>query len=120
MRMRILALLPLLSACAGDPILEGRDLFNAGSYAEAQARLEKVRGDDYKELEVHQKATYCLYRGLVFGALGDRKNAAAWLGLAQETEERYPGSLRREDMVRLRNGDRKYGPLPPTSEPPGL
>jgi hypothetical protein len=118
MRARFIAWAALFSACAGNPIEEGRELFNAGRYPEAKAHLERVHGDAYRELDARRRTTYCLYRGLVFGALGDRANAAAWLGLAQQTEEQYPGSLNPDDVVRLKLAGQQYGPLPNTSDPP--
>ena len=118
MRARFVAWVSLLSACAGNPIEEGRELFNAGRYPEAKAHLERIHGDDYRELDARRRTTYCLYRGLTFGALGDRRNAAAWLGLAQQTEEQYPGSLNPDDVVRLKLAEQQYGPLPNTSDPP--
>ncbi len=118
MRARLLCVVSLLSACAGNPIEEGRELFNAGRYPDAKSHLERIRGDDYRDLDVQRRTTYCLYRGLVFGALGDRQNAAAWLGLAKQTEEQHPGSLNRDDVVRLKLAEQQYGPLPNTSDPP--
>jgi hypothetical protein len=104
MRARFVILLSLLSACAGNPIEEGRELFNAGRYPDAKAHLERIHGDAYREL--------------VFGALGDRPNAAAWLGLAKQTQEQFPGSLNQDDVVRLKLAEQQYGPLPNTSDPP--
>ncbi len=118
MRVRLLFMVSMLSACAGNPIEEGRELFNAGRYPDAKAHLEKIRGDEYRQLDARRRTTYCLYRGLVFGALGDRPNAAAWLGLAEQTEEQFPGSLTQDDVVRLKLAAQQYGPLPNTSEPP--
>ena len=118
MRASVLALACLVAACAGNPIEEGRELFNAGRYPEAKAHLDAVREGEYRELDARRRTTYCLYRGLVFGALGDRPNAAAWLGLAKQTEEQYPGSLNHDDVIRLKQAEQQYGPLPNTSEPP--
>jgi hypothetical protein len=118
MRARFVILLSLLSACAGNPIEEGRELFNAGRYPDAKAHLERIHGDAYRELDARSRTTYCLYRGLVFGALGDRPNAAAWLGLAKQTQEQFPGSLNQDDVVRLKLAEQQYGPLPNTSDPP--
>lgn len=120
MRARFAAWLLLVSACAGNPIEEGRELFNAGRYPEAKQHLDRIQKDDYRELDARRRTTYCLYRGLVFGALGDRPNAAVWLGLAEQTEEQYPGSLTQDDIVRLKLAAQQYGPLPNTSDPPSL
>jgi hypothetical protein len=94
----------------------GKDLFNLGKYSDARTKLDKVGADEYKALDVRTRATYALYRGLVYGALGDRKNATAWLGLAKQVEDSQPGTLNRDDAVRLRLAEQQYGPLQPMSE----
>jgi hypothetical protein len=118
MRPALLALAMLFVACAVSALDQGRDLFNAGRYPEAKARLEKVDGEEYRGFDPHAKNTYALYRGLVFGALGDRPNARAWLGLAKQMAESHPANLSADDTVRLNLAEQQYGPLPTTSEPP--
>jgi hypothetical protein len=117
MRASFVAALLLFSACAGNPIEEGRELFNAGRYPDAKAHLERLGDEEYRTLDARRRATYCLYRGLVYGALGDRPNAAAWLGLAEQTQELHPGSLNQDDVIRLKLAAEQYGPLPTTSDP---
>ena len=113
-----LALSLLCGACGGGALLEGKTLFDAGKYPEAKHELDRIDSDDYRRLDARTRTTYALYRGLVYGALGDRPNAAAWLGLAKQTEDEHPGTLNREDAVRLKLAAEQYGPLPPTSAPP--
>jgi tetratricopeptide (TPR) repeat protein len=108
----------LLCACGGSAIEQGTMLFNAGRYPEAKKALEKVDSSEYRNLDARSRTTYALYRGLVYGALGDRTNAIAWLGLAKQTEDKFPSSLSEDDKVRLKLADEQYGPLGPTSAPP--
>lgn len=117
-RALLVAGVMLLAACGGSALEQGRALFDAGRYAEAKVRLEQVADDAYRAFDPPTKAKYALYRGLVFGALGDRVSAKAWLGLAKQTEESRPGSLHADDAVRLKLAEKQYGDLPPTSEPP--
>jgi hypothetical protein len=113
-----LATLALLgSACGGSVLDQGKSLFDAGRYSDARAKLEKVDSTEYEAFDPHRRTTYALYRGLVLGALGDRLNAGAWLGLAKQKEDTHPGTLSRDDAVRLKLAEQQYGPLPLTSEP---
>jgi|SRR5580658_2092254 hypothetical protein len=113
-----LAFTLLLAACGSGALVEGRTLFDAGRYPEAKHELDRIDSADYRQLDARTRTTYALYRGLVFGALGDRPNAAAWLGLAKQTEDEHPGTLNHDDAVRLKLAEQQYGPLPPTSAPP--
>jgi hypothetical protein len=108
----------LLPACGGSALVSGKELFDAGKYADARTALEKLDDAEYRQLDARARTTYALYRGLVLGALGDRRNAAAWLGLAKQTEEDHPGTLVHDDAVRLKLAEQQYGPLEPTSAPP--
>jgi len=118
MRPLVLALVLMATSCGGSALVEGKELFNAGRYADAKAKLERIDDAGYRALDARSRTTYALYRGLVYGALGDRTNASAWLGLAKQTEEDHPGSLGHEDAVRLKLAEEQYGTLPPTSAPP--
>ncbi len=118
MRRALVAVAVLIVACGGSALQQGRELFDAGRYVDAKARLEKVDGDTYRSFDPRTRATYALYRGLVFGALGDRTSARAWLGLAKQMQESHPSSLDADDAVRLKLAEQQYGALPPTSEPP--
>jgi hypothetical protein len=117
MRRLALALTVMTAACGGSALVEGKELFDAGKYADANAKLDKIHSGEYGQLDVRTRTTYALYRGLVFGALGDRTNAGAWLGLAKQTEEEHPGTLNHDDAVRLKLAEQQYGPLQPTSAP---
>jgi Tfp pilus assembly protein PilF len=108
-------LLAALPACAGDLLQDARREFDAGQYAEAKSTLLKIDSGEYRAEKPRAQASYALLRGLVMGALGDRTEAQAWLGLAKQTEERYPGSLSREDVARLKVSEEQYGPLLPTT-----
>jgi hypothetical protein len=113
-----LATLALLgSACGGSVLDQSKNLFDAGRYADARAKLEKVDTTDYKAFDPHRRATYALYRGLVLGALGDRLVAGPWLAVAKQTEDTHPGTLNRDDAVRLKLAEQQYGPLPRAQEP---
>jgi hypothetical protein len=118
MRRALLTVALLFVACGGNALEQGREMFNAGRYADAKARLENVDSDTYRGFDVRTRTMYALYRGLVFGALGDRSSAKAWLGLAKQIEESHPSSLAPDDAVRLKLAEQQYGALPPTSEPP--
>jgi hypothetical protein len=117
MAVSLAAFLLLAPACGASLLDQSKDLFNAGRYSEAKVKLERVASTEYQEFDVRTRTTYALYRGLVFGALGDRRNAVAWLGLAKQTEGSHAGALNRDDALRLRLAEQQYGPLPITSEP---
>jgi hypothetical protein len=118
MKTFTVALALFVAACGGGALVEGKQLFDAGKYPEALHELNRVDSDDYRQLDARTRTTYALYRGLVYGALGDRLNAGAWLGRAKQTEEEHPGTLNHDDAVRLRLAEQQYGPLPETSAPP--
>jgi hypothetical protein len=119
MRLGLLVLLTvMLVGCGGSALEEGRQSFNAGRYSDAKRALEKVSASEYKNLDARRRTTYALYRGLVYGALGDHLDAVAWLGLAKQTEEQFPNTLSDDDRVRLKLADEQYGPLLPTAPPP--
>jgi hypothetical protein len=118
MQKSFLAWMLMAVACGGGAINQGKELFNAGKYADARATLNKIDDADYRHLDARSRTTYALYRGLVFGALGEHANAVTWLGLAKQTEEDHPGTLSHDDAVRLKLADQQYGPLPNTSAPP--
>ncbi len=116
-RLALLLLLLLLSVpgCGGSLLEEARHDFDTGQYAEAKAALLKIDESEYKSQDWRKQTSYALLRGLVMGALGDRTEAQAWLGLAKQSEEQHPGSLAREDVARLKLAEEHYGPLLPTS-----
>ena len=105
MRKWLLVWMWLSAACGGSALNEGKDLFNAGKYADAKRTLEKLDDSEYRHLDARSRTTYALYRGLVFGALGDHANAVTWLGLAKQTEEDHPGTLNHDD----RSEERRVG-----------
>ena len=109
------SLLP--AACGGSLLDEARHEFDSGQYADAKRTLYKMDMGDYREQDWRKQTSYALLRGLVMGALGDRTEAQAWLGLAKQREEQHPGSLSREDVSRLKLAEEQYGPLPPTTGP---
>ena len=115
---RWIALGLLAASCAGNLLEEAKNEFSAGDYAQAKATIEKINENDYLKAGARRRTQYALYRGLIAGALGDRTQAVAWLGLAKQTDERYPGSLSEDDRSRLKLADEQYGPLPPTAPGP--
>jgi hypothetical protein len=112
------AVLVLAAAgCGGSLLEETKEEFNAGEYADAKRTLLRIDQSVYRASDARMRTTYALYRGLVMGALGSRTEATAWLGLAKQTEERYPGSLGPDDVARLKLAEEQYGPLLPTTAP---
>jgi hypothetical protein len=106
-----------LLACGGNLLEEARHEFDSGQYAEARRTLYKLDMGDYRAEDWRHQTEYALLRGLVSGALGDRTEAQAWLGLAKQREEQHPGSISREDTTRLKLAEQEYGPFPPTTGP---
>jgi hypothetical protein len=111
----------LVAGCGGSLLEDARHQFDRGEYAEAKSTLLQIDASEYRSQDWRKQTAYALVRGLVMGALGDRTEAQAWLGLAKESEEQHPGSLSREDVARLKLAEEQYGPLPPTAtaRPPG-
>ncbi len=115
--MRGWPFLLLASACAGNLLGEAEHEFSAGQYAQAKATIEKIDASEYEQASARRRTEYSLYRGLIFGALGDRKEAVTWLGMAKQTEDQHPGSLGEDDQARLHLAEQQYGPLPVTAPP---
>jgi hypothetical protein len=106
-----------LLSCGGNLLEEARHEFDSGQYAEARRTIFKLDMGEYRAEDWRHQTEYALLRGLVSGALGDRTEAQAWLGLAKQREEQHPGSLSREDTSRLKLAEEEYGPFPPTTGP---
>jgi hypothetical protein len=105
----------LAAACGGSLLDEARHQFDSGQYAEAKSTLLQIDSSEYRTQDWRKQTAYALLRGLVMGALGDRTEAQAWLGLAKQSEEQHPGSLSREDVARLKLAEEQYGPFLPTT-----
>jgi hypothetical protein len=99
--MAVLAVL-LLAACGG-ALAEGKSQFEKGRYAEAKQTFASIEGES-RGWPDRKRAEYALFRGLTYGALGDRAHAGVWLREAKAIEEEHPGSLDRTDVQRLRTG----------------
>jgi hypothetical protein len=92
----------LLGACGG-ALSDAKSEFKKGRYAEARETLLRVELES-ASWDDDRRAEYALYRGLTHGALGDRAAAALWLQKAKAIEDLHPGTLREDDLVRLRLG----------------
>ena len=99
---RALGLL-LVVACSdcGSALAEGESQFKKGSYPEAKQTFASIE-EDAKRYDDTKRAEYALYRGLTFGALGDRARADLWLREAHALEAAHPGSLPADDVQRLK------------------
>jgi hypothetical protein len=102
--IRLLALLgtSVLVACAGG-LSRGVDQFDDGHYAEAKQTFASLEPESRSWDDAH-RARYALYRGLTYGALGDKPRAAVWLGEARAIVLAHPDALPTEDRQRLKAG----------------
>jgi hypothetical protein len=93
----------LVVACSGcgSALADGESQFKKGSYPEAKQTLASIE-DDAKRYDDAKRAEYALYRGLTFGALGDRERSDLWLREAHALEAAHPGSLAADDLRRLK------------------
>ena len=101
-RSTFLLLIPLLAACAG-PLSRGIDEFDDGHYPEAKQTFASLEPESRSWDDEH-RARYALYRGLTYGALGDRARAATWLQEARAIVLAHPAALPPGDRQRLKTG----------------
>jgi hypothetical protein len=101
MRSALLAvLLASLAACAG-PLADAESQFAKGQYPEAKQTLASLENES-RGWDDAKRAEYALYRGLAYGALGDRARAGVWLREARAIEDAHRGALSAADERRLR------------------
>ncbi|HEX8792576.1 MAG TPA: hypothetical protein VF765_16625 [Polyangiaceae bacterium] len=102
--IRVLALLcvPALLACAGG-LSRGVGQFDDGRYPEAKQTFASLEPESRSWDDAH-RARYALYRGLTYGALGDKARAATWLREARAIVLEHPDALSPEDRQRLKAG----------------
>jgi hypothetical protein len=91
-----------LVACAG-PLARGIDQFDDGHYPEAKQTFASLEPESRSWDDAH-RARYALYRGLTYGALGDRARATMWLREARAIVLAHPDALPPEDRQRLKTG----------------
>jgi hypothetical protein len=92
----------LLVACGG-PLAEGKAEFRAGHYPRAKQIFASLE-DQSRGYDEADRAEYALYRGVTLLALGDRAQAGVWLREVKAIEDTRPGTLPREDALRLKTG----------------
>ena len=73
-------LLVVVCGGCGSALADGESQFKKGRYPEAKQTFASIE-DDAKHYDDTKRAEYALYRGLTFGALGDRVRSALWLRL---------------------------------------
>jgi citrate synthase len=81
-------------------VRRGADLYDQGRYVEADEVFERSE-PRVAGAPLEQQATYAVYRGATFVALGDLQHAQRWLTMASEIEHSQPGTLRAEDRAFL-------------------
>jgi tetratricopeptide (TPR) repeat protein len=96
----------LLSCACASPLAQGEAQFKEGRYPDAEetfASLEARAGTSSvtSRWSGRDRAEYLLYRGLTYGAVGDRDRAHAWLRQAQALEDAHPGLLLPDDARRM-------------------
>ncbi len=104
------ALLPC--ACAS-PLAQGEAQFKEGRYPDAEETFASLEAraatwsatssgtSSATSTSGRDRAEYLLYRGLTYGAVGDRDRARAWLRQAQALEDAHPGLLLPDDARRM-------------------
>ncbi len=91
-----------MSACGG-ALAEGKSEFKEGHYPHAKQIFVSIEAES-RGYDDARRAEYALYRGLTLSALGDRAQAGVWLREAKAISDTRPGSLSREDELRLKAG----------------
>lgn len=112
----------LIAVSCASHISRGPNLYEQGRYVEAAQAFERT--ERYlRDASPSDRATYGLYRGMNFLALGDVGHAQRWLSFATEIERRAPGALDDRDRAMLDRAwqtllrDRERNPPPaPTAE----
>jgi hypothetical protein len=94
-------LLVVVCGGCGSALADGESQFKKGRYPEAKQTFASIE-DDAKHYDDTKRAEYALYRGLTFGALGDRVRSALWLREANALDAAHPGSLSADDSRRLK------------------
>jgi hypothetical protein len=98
-RPALFALALTLPACGG-LLAQAESEFDQGQYPQAKQTLVRLEGAA-RGWGDEQRAAYALYRGLTYGALGDRARASVWLGAARAIAQRRPEALGPDDAHRL-------------------
>lgn len=81
------------SGCSSNHYVQrGADLYDQGRYVEADEVFERSE-PRVATASLDQRATYAVYRGATFVALGDLQHAQRWLNVASEIEHTRPGTL---------------------------
>jgi hypothetical protein len=101
MRASTLAPALVLVAACGGGLARGESQFDEGRYPEAKQTFAGLE-EDSRVWSDARRAEYALYRGLTLGALGDRAPAGVWLREAKAIEDSHPGSLTREQGLKLK------------------
>jgi hypothetical protein len=91
-----------LTACGG-VLADAESQFDQGHYPQAKQALASLEAQSRLWSEA-ERAEYALYRGLTYGALGDRARATVWLGQSWAIERTRPGSLSPDQERRLKAG----------------
>jgi tetratricopeptide (TPR) repeat protein len=92
-------------ACAS-PLAQGEAQFKAGRYPDAEETFASLEARAATSSATstsagRDRAEYLLYRGLTYGAVGDRDRARAWLRQAKALENAHPGLLLPDDARRM-------------------
>jgi hypothetical protein len=102
----IAVLLGAFGACGG-ALSEGESQFEKGRYPEAKQAFASIETESRTWSDA-KRAEYALFRGLTYGALGDRAQAGLWLREARAIEDAHHGSLSPPDAQRLKVGLESY------------
>ena len=94
------ALLLLGSACGGQFVARGTDLYDDGHYVEAAEVFERTE-QRLATSSNAERARFGLYRGATFLKLGDVPHAARWLGYSRSILKQDPGALDKSDAALL-------------------
>ncbi len=91
-----------LLACGG-ALARGIDQFDDGHYPEAKQTFASLEPESRSWDDAH-RARYALYRGLTYGALGDKARAGVWLRESKAIVLAHPDALPAADRQRLKTG----------------
>ena len=98
--LTVMVVAALAVACGG-PLARGIGQFDDGHYPEAKQTFASLEPESRSWDDAH-RARYALYRGLTYGALGDKPRAGVWLGEARAIVLAHPDALAVEDKQRLK------------------
>lgn len=104
----------LVSACGGQFISRGADLYADGRYVDAAEVFEQTE-PRLRDSSPTERARFGLYRGATYLKLGDALHAAQWLGYSRSIVKSEPSALDADERAMLEGSLKALGNLEPAA-----